>query len=1319
MASRNYEHPAVPEPKVVVIRKSNQGFGFTVRHFIKYPPEGTIQTTPPMETVFIKEVHPNGPAYFAGLQQGDRLLKVNNMSIAGVPYSTIVYMIKQTPNVLTLHVVPKECDVLQLYFEDLAHNPESNRIKPFADVPQNIRLGPNHNQPVHNLYSPIQNLHSNFLGAMKFPADEPMASYNNSYLLSPNQPLLLNRLKKSIMQKEEFLRLPPSFQTTTTVGTRPSVSSTRANDVFSQACDIEIKSTSTLRQSESKQPETNATLPTGIGTASFKRETSAIVHNNNNQIPPPYEPPPSNFKSSISFSLNSPQPQLPTKDNAAINQRPQILSPVPLQGSKSNEYVNQFLRHTNDDNSLKGRYSCDRIKDNSNINNEILEKRHSDDFNVVSQLTKKFESGAPLSPETQMFYKSELSRFNKFPNPIVNIRKKEIELKTRLENESIIQNSRNDLKVLETPNNFKDIEIKCNFDDVNLSKCDQFEASTAPTIVVRRQKPTDIDDKKIPRRISYLRATGNDKEYHSDIPSCPEATVSEEEVIDKDDSIRKSNTVPMIDKTKSITLESEMNIKTSGSADKISHCRSWHACKVHLVDNILKAYTKHDANVVEIDVRDFNVSEDDLNKRKCVFKLTPKSAKTHFDKHSSPIEIHFETKNTNDFRKWLRTLQEMSFHGISHDIPHSKSGSQLAEPQQVSAITSVQTTLYEENAHTYETEGSVSTENGINHTVTVKTRKTSTSSSSHQHKEFSEKEMGSPKSRTWKHLFRKIQGNNDAHSSYSPPPPVGSIGVPLKLCPMSKDNEYVPYLVDLCTKIVESKGLTVKGIYRIPGNKAAISELRDQVNKKDFDFENSIHDPKWEDVNVVSSLLKLFIRSLPDALLPSSFYNNFIEADKKTGEKRCKELLALLQSLPKVSYETLKHIIRHIHRVSQHCEVNLMEPKNLAIIFGPSIIRTPDETLEIAVKDMKYQCRIVELFITQYEYFFESGALPELAETPTAQTAAVTQQEQTNLLLGNVSKIEQKIHDKESISSRFIPHLRRRGNKKSGTNSDTHSGESISSFEAKPTAEDKPKDGCEFRHRDDQDSLDGGSTEQTEDDELNASQNSDTGSMSLTTVTDVLETKLRDIRKTPDSPEQKENISKSTLSSYRRNQTKPLTLGENIPYADESPERNYAFDGTGRTPVRAQYTKSPLSNYNYDTKTTSSRTSSSYTHDLHSDDSEVSTTSDPKDTLVISPLILERLKKRRDYRLFRSASFNCRNYSSRAAQSQQSTLTKDEKTDMNITKKRQIQNKQNRSIKRRHTLGSPNDYFTTITRRTNNDNMIEVGIRIKNVKKRS
>lgn len=171
--------------------------------------------------------------------------------------------------------------------------------------------------------------------------------------------------------------------------------------------------------------------------------------------------------------------------------------------------------------------------------------------------------------------------------------------------------------------------------------------------------------------------------------------------------------------------------------------------------------------------------------------------------------------------------------------------------------------------------------------------------------------------------------------------------------------------MDVCTNIVETKGLGVVGIYRIPGNKAAISELSDQVNKTDFSWDRCNTDVRWEDVNVVSSLLKLFIRSLPDALLPSSFYNHFIEADKRLGMERLTELKSLLEALPRYSHETMKHLFRHLNRVSKNCEVNLMEPKNLAIIFGPSIIRTPnDALLDVAVKDMKHQCRIVELLLT-------------------------------------------------------------------------------------------------------------------------------------------------------------------------------------------------------------------------------------------------------------------------------------------------------------------------------------------------------------------
>lgn len=66
-----------------------------------------------MDTVFVKEVNANSPAFHAGLNRGDRLLSVNGIPVAGIAYTQIVQMIQQTPTELVLQVVPKERDILQ------------------------------------------------------------------------------------------------------------------------------------------------------------------------------------------------------------------------------------------------------------------------------------------------------------------------------------------------------------------------------------------------------------------------------------------------------------------------------------------------------------------------------------------------------------------------------------------------------------------------------------------------------------------------------------------------------------------------------------------------------------------------------------------------------------------------------------------------------------------------------------------------------------------------------------------------------------------------------------------------------------------------------------------------------------------------------------------------------------------------------------------------------------------------------------------------------------------------------------------------------
>ena len=72
-------------------------------------------------------------------------------------------------------------------------------------------------------------------------------------------------------------------------------------------------------------------------------------------------------------------------------------------------------------------------------------------------------------------------------------------------------------------------------------------------------------------------------------------------------------------------------------------------------------------------------------------------------------------------------------------------------------------------------------------------------------------------------------------------------------------------MVELCTKIIEMRGMDMTGIYRVPGNKAAIAMLKDELDRG-IDEVNADNE-KWLDVNVISSLLKSFFRELPDPIV--------------------------------------------------------------------------------------------------------------------------------------------------------------------------------------------------------------------------------------------------------------------------------------------------------------------------------------------------------------------------------------------------------------------------------------------------------------------
>ncbi|XP_046895014.1 rho GTPase-activating protein 23-like isoform X3 [Hypomesus transpacificus] len=195
-----------------------------------------------------------------------------------------------------------------------------------------------------------------------------------------------------------------------------------------------------------------------------------------------------------------------------------------------------------------------------------------------------------------------------------------------------------------------------------------------------------------------------------------------------------------------------------------------------------------------------------------------------------------------------------------------------------------------------------------------------------------------------------------------------AFGVRLEDCQPAVKNKFIPMIVEICCGLVEDMGLEYTGIYRVPGNNAMVSSLQDQLNKG---LDINPAEEKWQDLNVVSSLLKSFFRKLPEPLFTDDKYNDFIEANRmeNTGD-RLKTMKKLIRDLPDYYYHTLKFLVGHLKTVADSADKNKMEPRNLALVFGPTLVRTSEDNMTDMVTHMPDRYKIVETLIQHHAWFF-------------------------------------------------------------------------------------------------------------------------------------------------------------------------------------------------------------------------------------------------------------------------------------------------------------------------------------------------------------
>ncbi|KAM5282388.1 rho GTPase-activating protein 21 isoform 17-T33 [Hipposideros larvatus] len=341
-------------------------------------------------------------------------------------------------------------------------------------------------------------------------------------------------------------------------------------------------------------------------------------------------------------------------------------------------------------------------------------------------------------------------------------------------------------------------------------------------------------------------------------------------------------------------------------------------------------------------------------KRKNVFRLT-----------TSDCECLFQAEDRDDMLAWIKTIQESSNLNeedtgvtnrdlISRRIKEYNSLMSKAEqlPKTPRQSLSIRQTLLGAKSE-------------------PKTQSPHSPKEESERRPLSKDETSPPKDKgTWRKGIPSIMRKTFEKK----PAATGTFGVRLDDCPPAHTNRYIPLIVDICCKLVEERGLEYTGIYRVPGNNAAISSMQEELNKGMADID--IQDDKWRDLNVISSLLKSFFRKLPEPLFTNDKYADFIEANRKEDPlDRLKTLKRLIHDLPEHHYETLKFLSAHLKTVAENSEKNKMEPRNLAIVFGPTLVRTSEDNMTHMVTHMPDQYKIVETLIQHHDWFFtEEGA---------------------------------------------------------------------------------------------------------------------------------------------------------------------------------------------------------------------------------------------------------------------------------------------------------------------------------------------------------
>ncbi|XP_042249759.1 rho GTPase-activating protein 44 isoform X4 [Thunnus thynnus] len=178
----------------------------------------------------------------------------------------------------------------------------------------------------------------------------------------------------------------------------------------------------------------------------------------------------------------------------------------------------------------------------------------------------------------------------------------------------------------------------------------------------------------------------------------------------------------------------------------------------------------------------------------------------------------------------------------------------------------------------------------------------------------------------------------------------------------------IAFPIEACVTMLLECGMQEEGLFRVAPSASKLKKLKASLDCGVLDVQEYSSDP-----HAIAGALKSYLRELPEPLMTTELYDEWIQASNiQDMDKRLQALMAACEKLPTDNLNNFRYLVKFLAKLSEYQDANKMTPGNMAIVLGPNLLWThtePNMTEMMTTVSLQI-VGIIEPIIQHADWFF-------------------------------------------------------------------------------------------------------------------------------------------------------------------------------------------------------------------------------------------------------------------------------------------------------------------------------------------------------------